>query len=86
MQGEKDTHPKIAKTSQVILVSVMTALSDENANSGNIVTGLGATILSTKLLHGNLQSGNHGKMSILVHKEVELLQFNFEHHEQHYNR
>ena len=68
VQGEKDIHPKIAKAIRAILVSVMTAPSDENPNSGNTITGLGAAVLSTKLLHGNLQCCNHGKMSILAYE------------------
>ncbi len=39
VQGEKDIHPKIAKAIRAILVSVMTAHSDENPKSGNTVTG-----------------------------------------------
>ena len=74
--------PHIANAIQATLTGVMTAPSDENPNSSNKVTGLGAAMLSTKLLHGNLRSCNQGKMSILVHKEVELLWFLFEHHKQ----
>ncbi len=74
--------PQNSKTSQAILVGVMTAPSDENPNSGNTVICLGAAVLSTKLLYGNLRSYNQGKMSILAQKEVGLLRFLFKHSKQ----
>ncbi len=82
---EKDTHPKKAKASQATLFNITTAPVDNNMNPGNIITGLGATVLptmSTKFLHRNLRSLNEGRMSILIPIEMDLLQFLLEYCEQ----